>query len=181
MADADLITEEWAAIPFAPGYLVSTEGRVRGKRGTILRPFVDRGYSIQTFCVGGRTFKHTTHFVVCTVFNGPRPKGKPHCAHRDGDRANNRPGNLRWATAKENAADGMALGKYKYGDDHWSHKMPDRVTKGSAVYNAALTQEQAREIRREPRRANVVRDLAERYAVSVHVIGDVRSGRTYRE
>jgi hypothetical protein len=197
MADSPDNSEEWRAIPFAPGYYASSFGRVRGRRGSVLKPFINRdGYSVQTFCVDGVIFKKATHFVVCTVFNGERPAGYPHCAHRDGDKLNNRPVNLRWATAKENAEDGIRLGRYYRGDEHWTHKRPeclkrgdehhgrrrpDRVLRGSAVYNAALTEAQVADIRAAVKRGAKTKDLASLFGVSIHVISDVRRGRSYRQ
>jgi len=42
--------------------------------------------------------------IVCETFNGPPPTPKHEAAHLDGDTLNNRPENLVWATAIENAA-----------------------------------------------------------------------------
>jgi len=196
MAVAAHTLEIWKPIPFAPGYFVSNHGRVKGRRGSILSPFTNRGgYHIHTFYIAGKYVKKTTHYVVCTVFNGPRPDNRKHCAHADGNKLNNRPENLRWATAKENAADGLRLGKYKYGDDHWTHqhpermqrgdnhhmrRRPDRVRRGNQVYNACLTDEQARAIRSAEVKKGDIKRLAERFGVSTHVIADIRRGRTYR-
>lgn len=187
---------EWRDISCAPGYKVSDRGDVIGRRGNLLKPFVNRGgYIVHTFWVEGRAFKRTAHTLVCEAFNGPRPNDKLHCAHRDGDKSNNTPSNLRWASAGENAADGLRLGEYKLGSAHWSHtnpeKMargdrhglranPDRANRGEDRYNAKLTNDQATLIRSAPRYHGVVNDLARELGVSVHVIRDVRRGRSYR-
>jgi hypothetical protein len=47
---------------------------------------------------------HLIHRVVLQAFSGNAPEGKQ-CCHIDGNRSNNTLGNLRWGTAKENAAD----------------------------------------------------------------------------
>ena len=194
MADTDLSTEQWAAIPFAPGYLVSTEGRIQNSRGWILRPFMGRGYLVQTFSIGGVNIKKSVHTIVCAVFNGPQPEGKPHCAHGDGDRMNNRPENLRWATAQENAADGLRLGKYKYGGDHWTHKAPekirrgdahharknpDKVKRGGTHYSAQLSDGQVRQIRNAVSEGVTSKAIAQEIGVALHVVADVRRRRTY--
>lgn len=196
MAEPEDSTEEWRPIPFAPAYLVSSHGRVKGRRGRLLSPFINRdGYEMYSLWLNETRLKRGTHVLVCTTFNGERPPGNWHCAHADGDKMNNRPENLRWATAKENAQDGLRLGKYKYGDEHWSRKhpeklrlgdahharlRPDRVPKGQQVYNAKLTDEQAIEIRNAPGGYGYRKALAAKYGVSTYVIEDVRSGRTYK-
>ena len=197
MADDSTITEIWLNIPFAPGYLVSSIGRVRGRRGGILKPFINRdGYEIHTFCIDGRILKRATHFVVCTAFNGLKPNNKSHCAHWDGNKLNNSPDNLRWVTAKENAADGLRLGKYTFGNDHWTHKNPEKracgerhgantkpqaVRKGTAMHNAAFSEDQVREIRSYPTYRGICIDLSEKYGVSQCTISDCRRRKTYRE
>ena len=47
----------------------------------------------------GKTYK--VHRLVCEAFNGTPPEGAV-CMHLDEDSRNNRPGNLRWGTQKEN-------------------------------------------------------------------------------
>lgn len=43
------------------------------------------------------------HQVVCTAFHGPAPDGDMVVDHKDTNRCNNRPENLRWVTRLENA------------------------------------------------------------------------------
>ena len=43
------------------------------------------------------------HQVVCTAFHGPAPEGDMVVDHKDTNRCNNRPENLRWVTRLENA------------------------------------------------------------------------------
>lgn len=186
----------WKEIPFAPGYKVSNFGDVIGRRGKVLRPFKNRdGYIVHTFCVDGVIFKKTAHSVVCEVFNGLKPSDKLHCAHKDGNKENNTPANLRWATPTENAEDGLRLGKYRYGRDHWTHQKPERVARGlnngmrknphkanrgEDRYNSTITNEQAKQIREAHRRPRLIFDLMKEYGVSRHVINDIRNGRSYR-
>lgn len=73
------------------------------------------------------------HVAVCLAFKGPRPTPKHEVAHRDGNRTNNRPRNLRWATHTENGADTRRHG---------------RTRPGSKNPSAKLTEEQVLEIRR---------------------------------
>ncbi len=40
--------------------------------------------------------------MVCEAFHGPQPANKPIVMHLDEDSHNNKPGNLKWGTMKEN-------------------------------------------------------------------------------
>jgi transcriptional regulator with XRE-family HTH domain len=92
--------EEWRETRFA-GYWVSSLGRVRGRTGIILKPFVHKGYA-KVQC--GARNPQRVNALVCEAWYGPRPEGM-HAAHNNGDRGDDRPSNLRWATPKENGAD----------------------------------------------------------------------------
>lgn len=107
--------EQWKDIPSLPGYQASTEGRVRSvdrmvtdSRGRTYRVLgsvrqltTSRGGYLRFNTTRGT---HPVHLAVLEAFVGPRPPGR-HGAHGDGDKTNNRPKNLRWATVAENAAD----------------------------------------------------------------------------
>jgi hypothetical protein len=45
--------------------------------------------------------------LVCAAFHGPKPFAKAEALHGDGNCLNDRPGNLRWGTHKENMEDMM--------------------------------------------------------------------------
>lgn len=111
--------ERWQAIPYS-AYEASTEGRIRNtKNGKVQEPSLDHnGYAI----VGVRFLdqKHSkpVHLLVCLAFNGVKPIGAQCVRHLDGDKTNNRPGNLRWGTFKENAADTILHGRQVCGFDH---------------------------------------------------------------
>ena len=110
----------WKPVPGFHGYEVSDAGEVRSwKRGghvplsspkhggwwLIRRPsFHGGGYPLVTLRRDGRTFIRYVHGLVLLAFKGPAPDGME-CLHRDGDPKNNALANLRWGTAKENAAD----------------------------------------------------------------------------
>lgn len=101
--------EEWRDVPDAPGYQVSTEGRVKSNRRgewRELNPSTDiKGYKmIGLKGPDGRVRTRRVHEVVLTAFVGPRP-GKLQAAHANGDRGDNRLVNLRWATPHANVAD----------------------------------------------------------------------------
>ncbi len=103
-------------VPWASSYLISDRGelyseRFGGRRRKIV-PYIDKKGYAKFGITGddGKRMLRGAHQLVCEAFNGPRPEGLQ-CRHLDGDPSNNTPGNLRWGTAKENAADRKAHGR----------------------------------------------------------------------
>lgn len=105
-------TEQWRSSPSLPEYEVSSFGRVRrvpfvgamprgGLRtyGGNPRYGVDAGNRM-IFVFRRKTYK--VHRLVCEAFNGPSPFPGAVVMHIDEDYRNNRPGNLKWGTQKEN-------------------------------------------------------------------------------
>ena len=102
-------------------YEVSNAGRVKSLykgRVRILRACLSGGgYPSVDLSVGNMARTFTVHSLVCAAFIGPRPDGL--CiAHYDGDKTNNAVHNLRYATYKDNKADGMRLGETLRGADN---------------------------------------------------------------
>lgn len=171
--------EKWAAIPgFEGKYEASTLGRIRSLRfinGHVnaLRkePLVLRGGP----AAGGRRLVHLrrdgkarTYQVaplILSAFVGPCPSDKHVSAHWDDNAANNRIGNLRWATHKENKADALRNG---------------RIAVGGRAYNADLSDAAALEIRHRLWAGERPSHLALEYGVSRQVITQVGRHRTYR-
>lgn len=127
-------------LPLAPDrYLVSSDGGVFGlinsqgnPRGKPKRlsQFDSHGQYPRVglrFVRGGKIKHICVHTLVLLTFRGPPPSPKHECGHRDGNPQNNRIGNLRWVTRKENAAD-----KDRHGNTVWG----ERATRGK------LTEEQ---------------------------------------
>lgn len=75
----------------------------------------------------GKRRQFKVHRLVLLAFVGPCPHGHE-VAHRDGDQANNRRSNLRYATPVENNGDKLSHGTQP---------------RGAGTYNARLTEEQA--------------------------------------
>lgn len=68
------------------------------------------------------------HTLVAAAFIGPRPDGKQ-VAHGDGCKTNNRPENLRYVTAKENAADRERHGRTRRGDKSGRAKLTEAIVR----------------------------------------------------
>ena len=103
--------ERWRKVRRAPGYKVSSLGRVRsvprvladGREhgGQPLEPFGnDDGYLCVT--ISGEQVK--VHHLVLEAFTGPRPYGLEGC-HGPGGSQDNRAEVLRWDTHRENLLD----------------------------------------------------------------------------
>lgn len=130
--------EEWRDVPGYEGfYQVSSLGRVRGVERIVdcgcrgMRRLPQRllkqcelgGYQAVELNRDGRPRRALVHRLVCAAWHGPPPTSDHQVAHGDGARNNNRPENLRWATAAENAADRDAHGRTQTGSDHVHAKL----------------------------------------------------------
>lgn len=130
MVDVCKCTDErWLpVVGMAMLYLVSSCGRVWSLGRTILRSngqFVrikpkmmtlrpqEYGHLIVTLTpLEGKMIAAKVHRLVAMAFIGEPPEGKPHCCHYDGNPQNNHVSNLRWDTAKANAADSLRHGTH---------------------------------------------------------------------
>jgi len=98
----DLKVEVWREIPGYEGrYSASSQGRVLGPSGKILKPWIHKGYPYVHLGAGNKTL---VAYVVLLAFVGPRPPGYSIC-HGNGDRLDSRLENLRYDTAQENTRD----------------------------------------------------------------------------
>lgn len=71
------------------------------RRGRLLKQFVtDLGYHMVAIQVNGSAKSTGVHRLVCAAFNGT--SDKPTVNHKDGNKSNNVPANLEWATYLEN-------------------------------------------------------------------------------
>jgi hypothetical protein len=125
------MSENWRLLAGYPGYEVSDQGRVRSLpriitrircsrtercfyKGRVLRQGRARnGYL--TVSLSGRSVN--VHTAVLLAFVGPPPPGHQ-AAHDSGVRQDNRQGNLKWATPKENTADRYRHGTVLFGTRH---------------------------------------------------------------
>lgn len=202
MADPDYSTEEWRTIAAYPDYAVSNFGRVMrvvdappSYAGRILKTWTQHGYVIVGLLNSARKQRFVkVHRLVCEAWHGAPPTKRHQAAHWDGNKSNNTPNNLRWATAKENAGDNIRLGRTATGernamrlyperrvtgDAHWCRKNPERM-QGTKNAAAKLTEEQVKAILAEPQYHGVGRALERRFGVSISMISAIRRGRAWR-
>lgn len=95
--------EIWKDIKDYEGlYQISNFGRVKNKRGHILKPKYQFGYCFVNLISSDKKRKRKPiHRLVATAFI-PNPNNKPCVDHIDTVRDNNIVSNLRWCTYKEN-------------------------------------------------------------------------------
>ncbi|MFJ4266278.1 HNH endonuclease [Paenarthrobacter nicotinovorans] len=161
--DDEIPGEEWRQTNFE-GYWVSSLGRVRGKRGTILRPWTTQFGHLAVQC--GANGKRGVHTLVCEAWHGPKPDGM-WVGHRDGNPQNNVPANLRWVTPSENSQDTALHGKTR--------------TATGEHFNAKLTWPQVRAIRAAfPGPKGTVARLAMQYGVNHTAIIAIRDNKVWQ-
>jgi hypothetical protein len=85
-------TEAWRDIPGFPGYQASSLGRVRSPRKVLSQYRSNKGYFLVTID-GTGNHNRAVHVLVARAFHGEPPEGSE-VAHDDGDKDNNRPGNV---------------------------------------------------------------------------------------
>lgn len=158
-----------------PDYLIGEDGTVERrvdsrhyqKAGRIIRGRVLRSGYRQFNLVGMDGRKHLVrgNRLVCEAYHGPPPTAAHHAAHKDGDRLNDTPENLYWATPKENKADSIRHGT---------------ATRGERVANRKLTDEAVRIIRATytGRKGELV-SLAKRFGVVSTCIQKVVTRQTW--
>lgn len=123
--------EEWRGVLGYEGlYEASSLGRVRRiapqRYAGIRKVYVTRdGYHMISLSKDGQRHRFQVGEIVCLAFHGNRPTPKHQCAHWNGDSSHNEPGNLRWATPKENCADRQRHGRTYRGRDHVSSKLTE--------------------------------------------------------
>lgn len=136
------MVEEWKEHPEWKGYEASTEGRVRSWRGKggflrkepyVLRGRVDKdGYTrIHLRRADGRDVDKLLHAFVIECFKGPCPPGLQVRHTPDRDRSNNRPSNLEYGTAQQNAEDRERDGKTARGARSGMNTRPNKRSYGA--------------------------------------------------
>jgi len=94
------------------GYWVSSYGRIKGKRGRILKERINQtGYNEVVLTVSGTPNYVRAHVLVAKAFLGkPYSLRRLEVNHKDGNKLNNRVENLEWVTRSENLRHAYATG-----------------------------------------------------------------------
>lgn len=162
--------EVWRQVPAFNGrYEASDQGRVRsmvcgqGARSTplILSQHDTRdGYKeVNIVKNDGSKSMIGVHRMVCAAFTGVMESSDMHASHIDGDKSNNTPENLEWATKSENE-----LMKRVHG------RVPAQK----------LTEEQVREIHRVKRSEKITNvKLGKQFGCSDRMIGKILKGDSW--
>lgn len=153
-----------------PTYRVSVteSGLVMGPDSKVLKPILNTadGRHVVSVHLGGSKRKRVgIHILVCETFHGPRPPGKQ-VAHRNGNCQDNRASNLSWKTPRENCADRVLHGTSPVGEKNPAAKVT--VDTVSAIRHA-----------RAQHPPVLLRDLAERYGISVPQVSSIALRRTW--
>jgi hypothetical protein len=82
----------------------------------------NKGYPIVGLWIEGKRKYFLLSRLVLTMFVGPCPEGME-CCHEDGNPKNNKVGNLRWDTHKNNHKDMERHGRNRRGEDRSSSKL----------------------------------------------------------
>jgi hypothetical protein len=152
--------ENWRPIAGYAGYEISNAGRVRSvdriiirmtKRGPVRARLKGRVLAVSMANSGylvamiGRARPYI-HDLVLQAFIGPRPAGYQ-AAHWDGDRRNNKPGNLRWTTASENNLDKARHGTLRRTSCRRGHpynELNTKLRRGRQCCRTCLREQQRR-------------------------------------
>lgn len=172
--------EEWKdVVGFEGFYQISNFGRLKslgGWCGTAKRKegirsisYTHDGYAKARLMHQGKDKTVRIHRLVAETFI-PNPENKETVNHKDGDKTNNFANNLEWVNRTEQMHHAYDLGL-----------KASRI--GSDNYNAKLTDEQVREIRklyvRQSKEFGTVA-LAKKYGVTNRVIGLIIRGLAYK-
>jgi hypothetical protein len=140
------MTEEWREVPgFEARYMASSQGRVKRigrlrtytRTGTqyfspekVLSPIPDNsGYLRVFFRVNQKGFFVPIHRMVAAAFHGA-PKNELQVNHINGIKTDNRPQNLEWVTAKQNARHALKTGLRRVGVG-WKKRTQSKRVQGT--------------------------------------------------
>jgi len=115
-----------------------------------------QGYMRVNLYTDSRMTTVNVHLLVLTAFAGTRPEGLM-ARHLDGDKKNNRAGNLAWGTQSENEQD-----KLRHGTNFWANKThcPQQHPYSEENTRWQGNKRQCRTCHREDQRARYYRNKA---------------------
>jgi hypothetical protein len=106
------------AVRSIPRQVANRWGSTHWRQGRTLKTFVRKGgYLGGNISIDGDRLNFEVHRFVCEAFHGSQPSPDLEVRHLNGDRLDNRQGNLCWGTKEENAQDIL-----RHGHNHEASK-----------------------------------------------------------
>ena len=113
LKDFEICREQWKIIKDFPNYQVSSCGRIKNKKGIIMKPDNSNdGYLNIKLFNNGKRKGFRVHRLVAQTFI-PNPNNYPHINHRNGIKTDNKICNLEWCTPLENNRHALQTGLRK--------------------------------------------------------------------
>lgn len=153
----------WREFPGDPGYLVSETGDVKGPRGWVLSPEMINGGYLR---VRIRQRHILVHRMVVETFIGAIPAGME-VNHKDGDKTNNRVGNLEVVTPRQNVR-------------HSVDVLRTSRAPGVQNANAKLADPDVVEMRRRRREGESISSIAARFDIDYSHAWRIVTRRSWR-
>ena len=162
------MADVWKAIPGAPGYDVSTAGQIRSRRRSgapriLTGGMGTHGYRQVVVGYAGKRRAIMHHRAVLLAFVGPCPEGME-ARHLNGDRLDNRLGNLAWGTRQQNHDDKRDHGTTARGEGHGCAKLGEPEALAILWYGSQGGNRRA---------------LAARFGVTPVMVDNIRAGRNW--
>lgn len=171
-----------------PGYFVGSDGRVwsawrtRGRKkqrgvesyiGSTLKEMALRkhngGYLSVALRREGQYLYFLVHRLILETFVCPCPEGSEGC-HKDGDKKNNRVGNLYWGTRQQNRDDAVRMDEVAFGERNSQTKL----TENEVV--AILKMLRGRDVNGHPTYAMI----GNKFGISPTAVGFIARGINWR-
>lgn len=168
--------DRWIIAKFSGGeYEVTREGILishNSYRGAKRGPLATTRNSVTGYMQVGMWEKLACKSVLCLVhrivalIHIPNPLGLPEVNHRDGDKANNKAGNLEWATYSGNLKHAYVTGL--------------RSATGERNGQAKINEAMVRRVRLEVAAGYSSNEIYRTLGVTIGIVKDIRRGATWR-